>query len=272
MLHIIFHDICRYKKIRGWTVKKVVRIKEIEKYVAEHEFVTLNELSQKFSVHINTIRSDVNELAQLGVLEKSYGGVTIKTERLPSSYRERMSVEVESKKILGVLAAELLEEEDVVYIDSGTTAQMIFEAPNLPKHLTVITGNLAVINKNFLNTNYNVFVLPGKLERDLNSFASLETIDSIKSYNIQKAFVGVRGISERGDLSSASQIDAKLKKTILEVSQKRILMAGADKVHHPAVINFASLKDVDTWVCDRNTDIVRELVEKYKIELIVPKK
>lgn len=251
-------------------MRKAERMKQIERYVSGHDFVTLNELSEKFAVHINTIRSDVSELVQLGVLNKTYGGVTSKSARIPSSFDERLSIDTETKQVIGQLAAELLEEDDVIYVDSGTTVQTIFNATKLPRHLTVITNNISVINHTFAFPDYTVFVLPGRLERELNCFASLETIDSIQTYNINKAFIGVRGISKNGELSSASQIDAKMKKTIITVSQSVILMAAAYKVEHPSIINYASLRDVDIWVCNDETELIRELCEVNDSKLITP--
>lgn len=250
---------------------KTVRLKEMEQYISQHGFVTINELCEAFGVHKNTVRTYVNELAEKGIIEKTYGGVSYKTYKLPTSYEERASVDVDSKKIIGQLAAGLLEEDDVVYVDSGTTVSMLFQDQAiLPDHLTIITNNLYVINWCFQNTGYTVFALPGKGDRDLNCFASLETIESLYTYNFRKAFLGIRGIAVDGDLSSASPIDAKIKKTVLEVSQQTILLAVADKVGKPAMRNFATMDEVDIWVCDRESSAVRKIADQSEVRLIVP--
>lgn len=252
-------------------VMKTVRLKQMEQYIAKHNFVSINELCEVFDVHKNTVRAYVNELADQGIIEKTYGGVSYKTYKLPTSFEERSIVDVDSKKTIGRLAAELLEEEDVIYADSGTTVSMLFENPAiLPEHLTVITNNLFVINWCLKNTEYTVFSLPGKADRELNCFASLETIESLRTYNFRKAFLGIRGISGKGDLSSASPIDAKLKGTVLSISQQSILLAGADKLGKPAMLNFANMDAVDVWVCDRSTEAVSRLASGSNVKLIVP--
>lgn len=250
---------------------KNIRIREMERYIYEHEYVTINELSEKFSIHINTVRTYINELASRGIVDKKYGGVSYKSYRLPTSYDERLKMNVNEKSDIGRMAATLLQEEDVIYIDAGTTTPMLFQAAQeLPKRLTIITNSLAVINWCFDCSNYDFFVLPGKIDRELHGFASLETIESLQTYNIQKAFLGCRGIKNNGDLSTGSPIDAKLKETILRVSKCCILMASSDKVDHSSVLNFSNLREFDYWVCDRNDGAAKKLADTVGISFIAP--
>ncbi len=246
------------------------RLKKMEDYISKRDFVTIDELSNKFSVHKNTVRSDVNELAEKGIIEKRYGGVSYKSSILPTSYKEREEISVESKKNIGRVAAGFLQDGDVIYVDAGTTTSTLFyDLTLLPDNLTVITNNLAVINRCFQFTDYNVYCLPGKGDRQMNSFASFETIESLRSYNIQKAFMGVRGISESGDLSSASPIDARLKTVVLEISQQKILMAEAEKVGRSAMLNFAKLSCFDIWACDKRTDAAERVAMLMDVKLAI---
>ncbi len=252
---------------------KAERLKQMEEYISKREFVTVEELSRQFSVHKNTVRSDINELVEKGIVEKKYGGVSCKSYPLPTSFEEREEINVNSKRIIGRLAVSYLQENDIIFVDAGTTTLMLFEDLSLlPEKLTVITNSLSVINRCFQKPQYNVYALPGKLERQMNSFASFETIESIKSYNIQKAFMGVRGISQNGDLSSASAIDARLKEATLQNSRQKILMAEAEKVNHPAMLNFASLGMLDTWICDRATEEAVELAQRLQVKFVSPQK
>lgn len=253
------------------TLMKVERLKQMEEYISKKEFVTIDELSEKFSVHKNTVRSDVNELAEKGIIEKKYGGISYKSYKVPTSFEEREVMHIESKKIIGRLAASFLKEEDIIYVDSGTTTSMLFCEPELlPKRLTVITNSLSVINQCFQKTDYNVYALPGKGDRQLNSFSSFETIESARAYNIQKAFLGTRGISENGKLSSASLIDTRIKSVILENSQQCILMAEIEKVNHPAMLDFAQLSAFDVWVCDQYTKEIQQLANSSGVQLVTP--
>lgn len=248
---------------------KAFRLKQMEQFISECEFATVKELCNKFKIHPNTARADIKELVEKGIAEKRYGGVAYVTSKLPVSFFERKRKNPLYKERIGETAASLLNEDDVIFVDSGTTTLMLFRnQEKLPKHITVITNNLDVLNWTARNTEYTVFVLPGKVSRRLNALASLETIESLKSYNIEKAFIGARGISLKGELSSTSSIDAKIKSTVLEVSKTVILMADSTKMDQSAIFNFASLDDVDCWVCEKSTDKIKTLAIKNNVELL----
>lgn len=248
---------------------KDVRLKQMEQYIIEREFATIEELCDKFQIHPNTARSDIKELVEKGVAEKRYGGVAYSTSSLPISFFERKQKNALSKERIGQTAAGLLTEDDVIYVDSGTTVLNLFkDISELPKRLTIITNNLDVLAWTSRSTEYVIFALPGKVGRNLNALASLETIDSLKSYNIQKAFIGTRAISQNGELSSTSNVDAKIKSTAIDVSQIVVLMADSKKMNQTETFRFATLEDIDYWVCDEATEEIKGLVQKSNTKLL----
>ena len=251
---------------------KAERLEKMEKYISERSFVTLNELCDLFLVHKNTVRADINELEKKGVLVKKYGGVSYKGNKVPTSYEERTSLGTKSKEVIGRLAASILSEDDVIYVDSGTTAAMLFQdASALPERLTVITNNLGVINRCFeLEADYQVYTLPGKLEKQLNCFTGVETIESISNFNLSKVFLGCRGISLTGDLTTASLVDAGIKKALIGNGNIKVLMASSDKVGNPSAFNFGQMADVDIWVCDERTEYIKDIQGQTRVKLIVP--
>lgn len=248
---------------------KSVRLKQMEQLIINREFVTIEELSEKFNIHPNTVRSDIKELVEKGIAEKRYGGVAYASSHLPISFLERQRKNTRSKEEIGRAAIELLNEGDVIFVDSGTTTLMLFKViAKLPKHLTIITNNLDVLFLTSRNTEYKVFALPGKVNRQMNALASIETIDSLRSYNIQKAFIGSRGISSKGELSSTSNIDAKIKSMAISVSKTVVLMADSQKIHQTEIFNFANLKDVDYWVCNETTEEIQFLAQENNTEIL----
>ena len=236
----------------------------------EKDFATIPELCQILGIHPNTARNDINELAESGILEKKYGGVSYIHNRLPEDYYQaRVNQNKQAKASIGRRAAKLIEDGDVIFVDAGSTTSMIFNNISaLPEHLTVITNNLDVINKVFNATKYTIYVLPGKGDRQLNSLIGTETVDSLKAYNIQKAFIGAKGITAKGDMTGSSSMDAKIKSTVIEISSTVCLMADSEKTGKTAMINFANLDQVDYWVCDEATDLIVQLAQKHNVKLL----
>lgn len=241
----------------------------MEQYIMEKKFATIDELCQKFSIHPNTARSDIKKLVERGVVQKRYGGVEYITPELQISFNERNVKDVTAKEIIGQKAAALLEENDIIFIDTGSTAIRLLQPGNaLPKHLTVISSSLEVLETVSANTDYTLFALPGQFIKDINGFLSLETIESLKTYNIKKGFIGVRGVSAKGELTTDTNIDAKIKSTAKEVCQMLVLMADKQKVDQSALFNFATLADFNYWVCDEVTLTIQELSQKFNFEIV----
>lgn len=247
---------------------KSIRLKQMEQYIQENGFVSVAQLCKQFGIHPNTARADIKALVESGIVKKEYGGVS-KVSKRPTNYEDRKATNIDSKNKIARIAATLLEENDVIYIDGGTTAERLFEAAeNLPENLTVITNSVEIIRWVSLHTSYTLFVLPGQLDRQMNSICSLETIDSIKAYKIGKAFIGIRAISDRGELLSSSGLDARMKKTVVETCGKTILMADHHKTERQnALYSFSTLDKVNYWICDSENDMVLKLCKEHNVIL-----
>lgn len=249
-------------------MNKSERLKLLEQVLMEKESMSLEEICSCFKVHPNTARSDVKELVNRGVAEKYYGGVRSVKTAVPSSFTERRSTNIDAKELIGQKAAAYLEDGDIIFVDAGTTVTQLFgDGRPLPRHLTVITNNISAMSWLMQNTDYIVYILPGRVERQLNSVASIETIDSLVHYNIRKAFIGCRKIAINGTLTSASLTDAKVKEMAIRHSEEFYLMADAGKVGSPELYSFANLSDAKVWICDKVTKEVGEIVRNSGVQL-----
>ena len=247
---------------------KTTRLKQMEHYIGEKGSVTIKELCEHFQIHPNTARSDVQTLVENGVAEKKYGKVTASV-KIPLEHID-MKPNNNAKEKIGFLAAKLLEEDDIIYMDAGTTVPMMLTAGTaLPRRLTIVTNSIDTIHWASVHTDYTVFVLPGQVDRRLNSILSLETIDSMKSYKINKAFIGIRGVSDNGELLSSSGIDARMKNTVLSMCRDVFMLADSRKAcANNAIYSFSSLDRVRTWICDEPTPEVVRLCSKFGVTLI----
>ena len=249
-------------------MNKNERLKLLEQLLVEKESLTLEEICDCFKVHPNTARADVKELVNRGIAEKYYGGVRSMKTAVPSTFTERRTTNIDAKELIGQKASAYLEDGDIIFVDAGTTVTQLFgEGRTFPEHLTVITNNISAMIWLMQNTNYTVYVLPGRVDRQLNSLASIETIDSLVHYNIRKAFIGCRKIAPNGTLTSASLTDARVKEMAIRQSEEFYLMADAGKVGSPELYSFANLKNAKVWICDKITTDVSEIVHNTGVHL-----
>ena len=93
---------------------KDIRLMQMERYLSEVGYATIQQLCEKFEIHPNTARSDIKELIERGVAEKKYGGVGYTSTKLPEGYYEqRRETNKKSKESIGYKALALLEEGDI---------------------------------------------------------------------------------------------------------------------------------------------------------------
>ena len=98
------------------------RIKEMQEYILLHQSVSLKELCDTFNVSMNTVRRYINEITADSAIKKVYGGVKVQSpvSSLPT-FTERNQTQSRAKQLICKKAAEYIKENDIIYIDSGTT-------------------------------------------------------------------------------------------------------------------------------------------------------
>lgn len=248
---------------------KFERIKDMEAFIAERGFVTIPQLCDEFNISKNTARSDVAELAEKGVINKRYGGVESITSASVPEFMERKATNSALKSRMGKAACGLLEEGDIIYIDSGSSALCILEyLDEFPKDITVITSSLNAIVLLAAAPQINTMVLPGTLIHRTSSFLSIDTFTSLPQYNITKAFIGTTGISVNGALSTSTQSLARLKSEAIRISEKSYLMADTSKLGHTCMSSFANISDFDAWIFESGSKDGKALAKQCGIKSI----
>jgi DeoR family myo-inositol catabolism operon transcriptional repressor len=227
---------------------KIDRLAEIERYVTANKTVTLDKLCEVFNISKNTVRRDINDLVKNGSVKKVYGGVTaVKKTLIP--YEERDIKNKTEKLAIAQAAAGLVQDGDVIYIDSGTTA------PNMVKYLkcknvTILTESLNTVLNALPFNDLKVILLGGNLIRETNSFRTMNT-DTIKTFNISKAFMATTGFSVSNGITNSSPMEYEIKSEIVRKSDKIYLLADHTKFGVSSLMTYCQLTDIDCLVTDR---------------------
>lgn len=230
---------------------KLERINNIKKYLIEHETASLEKLCEVFNVSKNTIRRDVTELEALNIVKKVYGGVTLvrKEETIP--FQERREQNVTEKMEIGRLASEIIQEGDIIFIDSGSTTVALIPYLKYKENVTVVTHSLSAINEVSKLQNLTLISTGGFHQRKTNSFAGISTIEFLKNLNISKAFMASTGISIEKGITNTTYLEAEIKKTLTEISDTIILMADNSKFDRSSFMRYCDLRDIDYIITDQ---------------------
>jgi DeoR family myo-inositol catabolism operon transcriptional repressor len=249
---------------------KSFRIKQMEEYILAHDLVSMEELRTTFDISMNTVRLDVAQLVSKGVIRKVYGGVSSNQKGNLIPFDERRLKNIQGKISVCKTAASLVEDGDIIYIDSGTTTMYVVDYLAERKNVTVLTNNLNTINRAISLPDINVICLPGTLERKTNSFVSADTIRTFERYNIKKAFMASSGIDVNGMVTNASPLEYEIKKAAIAKCKDVYLLIDSSKYGKSGMLTYANVTDMSKVIVDSYVDKqLLELCEKNNVEVMI---
>ena len=184
-------------------------------------FYKLEALAEKLDTSISTIRRELNDLQQEGIVKRTHGGVLFlgKKEALPL-FHDRHNSMLKEKKAIGKRAADLVEDGDTIIIDGGTTPYQV--ALNLQdRKIQVVTNSLPVANLFADSGNVQLVSTGGTLYPGTGVYLGPHANNTLKNIRAQKAFIGVAGITEKGLFNSNA----------LVVETERLIMEAASEVY-----------------------------------------
>lgn len=230
---------------------KYNRQKELEAYLREKKSVSNEELLEKFNISIQTLRRDLKKLEDQNLITKVYGGVVYNSE--PDSVRDvdplqdRDTSFYEEKEHIGALAAQLVEDNDVIFIDSGTTAYRMLHYMNDLKNVTVISHCLDVMILVRDMPNLTGICIGGTLMSSTGTFLA-DT--RFYPYNYNKAFISTVGISLTRNLTNTNLEEGHMKAHVIRHSKYAYVMADHSKFDVIAYNHFADISDVKGFITD----------------------
>ncbi len=228
------------------------RAKIIE-YLESKGQVNVSELSKEFKVSEVTIRNDLAQLEEKGLLIRSRGGA-IRSQRVGVDYKfyEKSKKYLKEKQAIGKKTAELIKDNDTIIIDSGSTTMEVAKNLSRFKNLTVITNALNIASLLVNYENIKVIMLGGILRRNSLSLVGPIAENSIKNYFCDKLIIGVDGIDSEYGISTPNIEEAQLNKLMIEISKEVIVVTDSSKFTRRSFAFIAPISKIDVVVTDSN--------------------
>jgi DeoR/GlpR family transcriptional regulator of sugar metabolism len=243
---------------------KVERLNRIRKFVDQQGVVTVSELSKHFDVSEATIRRDLEELNKRGWIRRTHGGAL----RVERATREppillRLNEQSEEKQRIGKAAAHLIQDNETIFLGSGTTVLEI--ARNLPEgiHLTVITNSLPVVNQLSKQKNIELIVIGGMFRQSELSMVGHVAEQAILEFRADRVFLGIHAVSVRHGLTNDFMPETMTDRAILQIAPQIILVADHSKFGRVSSVLVGSVTEVDTIITDNETpqEIITDINE-----------
>lgn len=205
-----------------------------------------------------TIRRDLEELEKKGlvtvirgvaILNKNQDGSSIIKNYSLHDERQVMS---DAKQAISKLAATLIQPNDTILIDTGTTTEQLFSYIPSDASLTVVCYNLNTLLKCSQMDHRDMIFPGGFFHRSTQMFESVEGAELISRILINKCFMSAAGISSNGAISCIEQHELLYKQKAMHTSTTKILMADSTKFGKIRPCMFSNLSEFDIVVTDRN--------------------
>lgn len=221
-----------------------------------------SELTDELGISIDTLRRDLNILAEDREIEKIYGGVKlIESYFGESAMADRMVSHLEEKDSIARMCNEHIHDGDCIYIDSGSTTYQIAKYIKNRKNLTVVTNSLPVVTE-LLNSDLELIIIGGKIRRHESSVVAYDYIFNFDELNILKAFICASGITTEKGISDYNLEEAITRKKIIELSKEVFVAADSTKFGKEVTVRIAPLDKIDYIVTDQH--INQQWIQKFR--------
>jgi DeoR family transcriptional regulator, fructose operon transcriptional repressor len=236
-----------------------VRRQQILSILDEQEIVYIADLLDRLEdVSESTVRRDLKFLADDGIVRLLHGGAATRTTEDSSSYdmpvEAKRFLNTDQKRRIAAAAAALINDGEVVYIDSGTTTFGMIEFIK-EKRIKVVTSNTSVLTE-LKDAAFQCIILGGEVTETLGSVTGPITDNLLRDMYFDKAFLGATGYSEVSGLSTPDFREANKKQIVAANSEEVYVLVDSSKAGRRSLCKFLDFSEA-TIITDEETEILR---------------
>jgi DeoR family transcriptional regulator of aga operon len=249
------------------------RRRKILEVLEQNERVTVQELVKRFGVSAVTIRGDLDTLTEAGALVRSHGGA-LKPLGGPAdiSINVKEILHHNEKVRIGAAAAQLIQNDETIILDSGTTTLEVARqiAARKFKSLTVITNGLNIAIELAKLSQVRLIVVGGMLRHVSHSVVGPHAEQMLQGLNADRLFLGVDGLDVNIGLMTPDILEAQLNAQLIRVAREVTVVADATKFRRRSLSLIAKLESVHRIITDDTIDPETAATIRAKgIELVI---
>lgn len=213
--------------------------------------VLVDDLVREFGVSPQTVRKDLNDICDRGLLKRSHGGAILASGIENMEYEARRKIAAQEKDAIGQAAAGLVPDNSSLFINIGTTTEAVSQALLSHTGLMVITNNINVANRMRIYPRLEVVIAGGIVRGSDGGIVGEAAVDFIKQFKVDYAVIGASAIDEDGALLDFDYREVKVAQAIIANARHVILVSDSTKFERTAPVRIAHLSQVDTLITDR---------------------
>lgn len=213
--------------------------------------VTVSEIMQELSVSDMTVRRDLSEMAQRGLLIRTHGGaqrIYSDESGLERSHLEKKRLQEAEKNAIAELTAAQISDGETVFLGPGTTLELT--AANLKsRNMRIVTNSLPVFNILNRSSSIDLLLVGGEYRSITGAFVGTTSLQSIRNMRFSKAFISVNGIVGNS-VYTYSEAEGEVQKAALDHADEKYLIADSSKFSRYDFYEFYKISDFDHVITD----------------------
>ena len=223
----------------------------------------VNELSHLFNTSAVTIRNDLNELHQRGLVVRSHGGAVLPDTILREPpVLERLKEHSDEKQRIGARAAALINDGETIILDSGTTTLEIARHLKNKQGLHVITNGVNIAAELLDARDVQTFIIGGTVRGESASITGHFSEEMFDQFSADKLFLSGAGCDLDFGVSGANLEETMVNRAMLRISREIILVVDASKFSKRSMTRIAPFSEIDTVISD--TGLGEEIQAKLR--------
>ena len=227
------------------------RRQEINRLIQAEGRANVHELCERFSVSLATIRTDLTEMEKMGLLKRTHGGaISVRNAGYELTSREKVTRNAAAKAAIAREAVKFIHPGDAIAIDTGSSGMELAKLVGQIENLTVVTNDIAIALYLEQNTDVSVLLLGGMVRKNFQCTCGDFVTDVLDRIHIDTLFLATNGINLSRGLSTPNVEIARVKKKLIEVSERVILIADKSKFENDSLAYFSPISKIDIIISD----------------------
>lgn len=231
--------------------------------IVEDNYVALEDLMQLLDSSESTVRRDLGELEQEGRLHRVHGGAELfhsLQEELPNQEKSVKNSQI--KQALAQKASRFVYDNDVIFIDAGTTTEFLL--PFLQgKNVTVVTNSIHHATR-LVDLSIKTIIIGGYVKQTTDASIGSVALEQIRQMNFDKAFLGMNGVDE-AYLTTPDMEEAVIKKAVIANAKVSYILVDGTKIGQVSFVKVAAIDQVTIITEAASTGILKKIKEKAKV-------
>ena len=248
------------------------RRERILELVRSHGYMPIDDLVAQFQVTPQTLRGDLNRLADEGRLIRHHGGASMPSSVNNSAYALRRTEFAREKALIAQTLAQWLPDRCSLFITPGTTMLAVAQALRVRQGLKVITNHLEAAQALTTQPETEVILLGGHLEPRNLSVSGTTTLAAVAQYRADLCLFSVGGIDPDGSLLEYHESEADVARLMLQRARQRVLVVDHSKFGRTASVRIGAITDVTAIATDQPLPpAMRKRLRGQGVQVLLPR-